>query len=43
METFKTKEIPVATESKNMGSAKQYYTAEEAIAFMEPRIRAMFK
>ena len=27
----------------NGGASKKYFTAEEAMAFMEPRIRSMFQ
>ena len=36
-------EMPFASESKASGAQKQYFTADEAMAFLEPRIRAMFK
>ena len=37
-------EAPITTDAINSGMAqKKYYTADEAIAFLEPRIRAMFK
>ncbi|MBO5619283.1 MAG: hypothetical protein J5902_04780 [Paludibacteraceae bacterium] len=38
------KETPVTTEVSSDGNVqKKYYTADEAIAFLEPRIRAMFQ
>ena len=37
-------EAPVLIEATSAGNAqKKYYTADEAIAFLEPRIRAMFQ
>ena len=37
-------ESPIATpHGVTSGSEQQYFTAEEAMAFMEPRIRAMFR
>ena len=37
-----SKEAPITTEvSGNV--QKKYYTADEAIAYLEPRIRAMFQ
>jgi hypothetical protein len=39
-----TKEASVTTEVLSAGHVqKKYYTADEAIAFLEPRIRAMFQ
>ncbi len=29
--------------TSNSGTSKKYFTAEEAMAFMEPRIRSMFQ
>jgi hypothetical protein len=44
MKDFEKKEGPLAASTTNVGQTqKQYYTAEEAMAFMEPRIRAMFQ
>ena len=43
MKTQELKEMPISTES--FGSAtqqRQYYTVDEAMAYLEPRIRAMF-
>lgn len=38
------KESPIMTpHSVTGGTEQKYFTAEEAMAFMEPRIRAMFK
>ena len=37
-------EAPITTDATGSGNLqKKYYTADEAIAFLEPRIRAMFK
>ena len=37
-------EAPITTDAIGTGNVqKKYYTADEAIAFLEPRIRAMFK
>ena len=37
-------ESPVTSEVTRAGNTPQkYYTADEAIAFLEPRIRAMFQ
>ncbi len=36
-------EEPVIAEPASGGVQQQYFTAEEAMTFMEPRIRAMFK
>ena len=37
-------ETPIATDVICSGNAqKKYYTADEAIAFLEPRIREMFQ
>ena len=44
MNTHTPKESPVASESLGASlSQQQYFTADEAIAFLEPRIRAMFR
>lgn len=44
MQTNQKKETPVSEMTAQGGTApKQYYTADEAMAFLEPRIRAMFK
>ena len=37
------KDMPFASENNAGGLQKQYFTADEAMAFLEPRIRAMFK
>ena len=38
------KQAPIGTDSTGIGTPQQmYFTADEAIAFLEPRIRAMFK
>ena len=31
------------SETNNSGMQKKYFTAEEAMRFMEPRIRSMFR
>ena len=37
-------EMPFGSESGSVNNVqKKYYTADEAVAFLEPRIRAMFK
>ena len=36
------KEMPIPSE-RPIGSQQKYFTADEAMAFLEPRIRAMFK
>ena len=37
-------EAPITPDAIGSGNVqKKYYTADEAIAFLEPRIRAMFK
>ena len=37
-------EAPITTDATDSGNVqRKYYTADEAIAFLEPRIRAMFK
>ncbi|MBQ7438773.1 MAG: hypothetical protein IJ602_01380 [Paludibacteraceae bacterium] len=37
-------ETPITTDVAGNGNVqKKYYTADEAIAFLEPRIRAMFQ
>jgi len=45
MKTSNTQqEMPFGSESGSVNNVqKKYYTADEAIAFLEPRIRAMFK
>ena len=37
------KEMPIGTETGAGNVQQQYFTADEAMAFLEPRIRAMFK
>ena len=45
MKTSNTpQEMPFGSESGSVNNVqKKYYTADEAVAFLEPRIRAMFK
>ena len=44
MKTQDLQEMPHdAEQSCNGMPQKQYFTADEAMAFMEPRIRAMFR
>lgn len=44
MQNFQSKEAPIVDNTIGHGMAKkQYYSADEAMAFLEPRIRAMFK
>ena len=44
MEMKDQKQMPLSFEKGGVGSLQQqYFTADEAMAFMEPRIRAMFK
>ena len=44
METSKTiNEMPFASKIEAGNATKKYYTADEAMAFLEPRIRALFK
>lgn len=44
MNTEDSKQAPIGTESTGVGMPQQmYFTADEAMAFLEPRIRAMFK
>ena len=45
MKTSSTpQEMPFGSESGSINNEqKKYYTADEAVAFLEPRIRAMFK
>lgn len=44
MQTYQSTESPIMENSSGLGSAKkQYFSADEAMAFLEPRIRAMFK
>ena len=38
------KQAPIGSDSTGVGTPQQkYFTADEAMAFLEPRIRAMFK
>lgn len=44
MKTEQPKQMPYGSENTGgVNPAKQYFTADEAMAFLEPRIRAMFK
>lgn len=44
MKTQEPKQMPLMTDSPITGASQQkYFTADEAMAFLEPRIRAMFK
>lgn len=44
MDTNTPKQSPIASESLGASMPQQqYFTADEAIAFLEPRIRAMFR
>lgn len=44
MEVKDPKQMPVSSENIGAGVPPQkYFTADEAMAFMEPRIRAMFR
>ena len=44
MKTQETKQMPFGSEDIGTGTSQQkYFTADEAMAFMEPRIRAMFR
>ena len=44
MSTQDPKEAPIGSDSTGVGMPQQkYFTADEAMAFLEPRIRAMFK
>ena len=45
MKTSNTpQEMPFGSESGSINNVqKKYYTVDEAVAFLEPRIRAMFK
>ena len=36
-------EMPVGTDLSAGNVQQQYFTADEAMAYLEPRIRAMFK
>ena len=37
------KQAPIGTDSTGIGTPQLCFTADEAMAFLEPRIRAMFK
>lgn len=39
----KKHEMPIASEEAYGSLKKKYYTADEAVAFLEPRIRALFR
>jgi hypothetical protein len=43
MKMQEPKQMPISNESNGSGITKQYYTVDEAIAYLEPRIRAMFQ
>ena len=44
MNNLDPKQAPVGTDNIGVGTPQQkYFTADEAMAFLEPRIRAMFK
>ena len=44
MSTQDPKEAPIGSDSTGVDTPQQkYFTADEAMAFLEPRIRAMFK
>ena len=44
MKTQETKQMPLGSENIGTGTPQQmYFTADEAMAFLEPRIRAMFR
>ena len=44
MKNQEPKQMPIGSEEFGVGtSQKQYFTADEAMAFLEPRIRAMFR
>ena len=44
MKIQESKQMPIGSESIGVGTPQQqYFTADEAIAFLEPRIRAMFR
>jgi len=43
MKTFEKKENPIVASPSSGTVQKDYFTAEEAMAYMEPRIRAMFQ
>ena len=44
MKSQELNQMPIASENHGAGNPQQkYFTADEAMAFMEPRIRAMFR
>lgn len=44
MKNQEPKQMPIGSENHGLGTPQQqYFTADEAMAFLEPRIRAMFK
>ena len=44
MKTQDLKEMPIGMESAGSATQqRQYYTVDEAMAYLEPRIRAMFR
>ena len=43
MKTQEPKQMQISNESIGSGTTKLYYTADEAVAYLEPRIRAMFR
>ena len=44
MKNQEPKQMPLGSENTAVGTPQQkYFTADEAIAFLEPRIRAMFR
>jgi hypothetical protein len=44
MKSQESNQMPIASENHGAGNPQQkYFTADEAMAFMEPRIRAMFR
>ena len=44
MKNQEPKQMPLGSENIGVGTPQQqYFTADEAMAFMEPRIRAMFR
>lgn len=44
MKEQESKQMPLGSENAAAGTPQQkYFTADEAMAFLEPRIRAMFR
>ena len=44
MQVQDSKQAPFGTENTGVGTTQQqYFTADEAMAFLEPRIRSMFR